>query len=52
MKFTPEQKQDIYELYMKEINDIAEECEWVTCLSPRDVVKILLRVVEKYTEEE
>lgn len=51
MKFTPEQKQEIYELYMKEVDEITEECDWVSCLTPRDVVKILLEVVEKYTEE-
>ena len=30
MKFTPEQKQRIYELYMKEVVAICEECDWVT----------------------
>lgn len=51
MKFTEEQKQEIYNLYMKEVDEICEDCEWVTHFTAKDVVRILLGVIEKYAEE-
>jgi len=52
MKFTVEQEQEIYNLYMKEVDEICEECDWVTSFTAKDVVRILLGVIEKYTEDE
>ena len=48
MKFTTEQRQEIYELYMKEVDKICEECDWVTHIGPKEIVKILLRIIENY----
>lgn len=47
MNFTPEQKQRIYELYMKEVDAICEECDWVTHFTPKDIIAILLNIIEK-----
>jgi hypothetical protein len=47
MKFTPEQRQKIYETYMKKVDEITEECDWVTHLSPKEIINILLNIVEK-----
>ena len=52
MKFTSEQRQEIYELYMKEVDEICEECDWVTHFEPKDIISILLRIVENYAQEE
>ena len=47
MKFTPEQRQKIYEAYMKKVDEITEEMDWVTHLSPKEIINILLNIIEK-----
>lgn len=47
MKFTQEQRQKIYEAYMKKVDEIAEECDWVTHFGPKEIINILLNIVEK-----
>lgn len=47
MKFTPEQRQKIYEAYMLKVDEITEECDWVTHLTPKEIINILLNIVEK-----
>jgi hypothetical protein len=40
-------KQELYDLYMKEITDIAEECDWVTHFGPEEIVNIIANILEK-----
>lgn len=40
-------KQELFDLYMKEVNDIAEECDWVTHIGPEEIVNIIANILEK-----
>jgi|GEM_PF-6902266 len=38
MKFTPQQKEEIYERYMKRIDEIADDLENKTHFSPKEII--------------
>jgi hypothetical protein len=46
MKFTPAQKEDIYEKYMTRIDVIADELENKVHFSPKEIITILLNIIE------
>lgn len=46
MKFTKEQKEEIYNKYMRKINEIADECDWKTNFAPKEIIEILLNIIE------
>ncbi len=46
MKFTKEQKEDIYEKYMKRIDEIADDLDDKTHFSPKEIIAILLHILE------
>lgn len=43
-------KQKTLELYMQEINEMAELMDWVDALSPGDVVRRVCSILERYPE--
>ena len=47
VKISPEQRQIIFEEYMKKVDHIAEECDWVTHIEPETLVNLVLNVVEE-----
>jgi hypothetical protein len=40
-------KQELYDLYMKEVTDIAEECDWITHFEPKTIVDIIANILER-----
>lgn len=49
MKFTKEQKEEIYEKYMKRIDEITDDLDDKVHFSPKEIITILLNIIE--TEE-
>lgn len=41
-------RKELYEEYMKEINLIADICDWKTHFNPREIVKIVADIIEKH----
>lgn len=46
MKFTKEQKENIHLKYIERIDRITEECDWKTNFSPKEIIEILLNIIE------
>lgn len=46
MKFTKEQKEDIYVKYMRVIDRISEDLEDKTQFSAKEIIYILLNIIE------
>jgi hypothetical protein len=39
-------REELYSLYMKEVDDICEECDWVTSFGPKEIVSIIAHILE------
>jgi hypothetical protein len=39
-------KEELYKLYMERVDDICEECDWVTHFGPEDIVRIISNIIE------
>ncbi len=39
-------KNALYELYMKKVNQIAEDCDWVTSFGPEEIVYMIANIIE------
>jgi len=46
MRFTPEQKEEIYNKYMDTIDRIADDLENKVHFSPKEIITILLNIIE------
>ena len=42
-------KQELYKLYMQEVNNIVDECDWVTHFTSEECVNIVSNILEKNT---
>lgn len=40
-------KQQLYELYMQEVENIANECEWKTHFTAEECVNMVVSILEK-----
>ena len=40
-------KEELYKLYMEEVNLIAEECDWVTHFGPEEIVNMIACILEE-----
>ena len=40
-------KEKLFELYMQEIDEISEVCDWKTHFEPEEIVSILAGILEK-----
>lgn len=40
-------KQKLLDIYLKEVNNIFEVCDWKTHLTPKEIVDILSELIEK-----
>jgi hypothetical protein len=40
----------LYELYMYQINEISEKCDWKSVFSPKEIVDIICNIVENHPE--
>lgn len=47
MKFTQEEKEEIYKTYMERVSRIFDENDWKTYLEPKEVVALVLESVEE-----
>jgi hypothetical protein len=39
-------REELYNIYMQQVEDIAEECDWVVRFEPRDIVNIISHILE------
>lgn len=39
-------KEALYELYMKKVNQIAEDCDWVASFGPEEIVNMIANILE------
>ena len=46
MKFTNQQKEDIYKKYIEHIDKISEDLENKTTFSAKEIIHILLNIIE------
>ena len=43
----------VYEEYMRRVNQIAEDCDWVTHIGPETLVNLVINIIEeKYNKEQ
>jgi len=42
-------REELYSLYMKDADDIFEECDWVTHLGPKDILNMICNILERNT---
>jgi len=40
-------RKKLYDLYMQEVNDICEVCDWKTNFGPEEIVDIICNIIEK-----
>lgn len=40
-------REELHKLYMKEVETICDECDWVTSFGPEDIVCIIAGIIEK-----
>lgn len=52
MKFTAQQKEDIYIKYMETVDKISDDLEDKTSFSPREIINILLHILETGSYDE
>jgi hypothetical protein len=38
--------EELYSLYMKQVNNICEECDWKTHFEPKEIVSIIVHILE------
>ena len=43
-------REELYSLYMKDADDIFEECDWVTHLGPKDILNMICNILERHTD--
>jgi hypothetical protein len=43
-------KQELYNLYMQQVEEIAEVCDWVTHFGPEEIVNMIANIIEKHPE--
>lgn len=39
-------REELFELYMKKVNQIAEDCDWVTSFGPEEIVNMIADILE------
>lgn len=39
-------RQKLYEVYMHKVDEIVEECDWVTSFGPREIVNLISQILE------
>ncbi len=39
-------KDELFELYMKWVNDVVEECDWKTSFGPKEIVHAIANILE------
>jgi hypothetical protein len=39
-------QEKLYDLYMDQVNEISETCDWVTTFGPRDIVAMIAVIIE------
>ena len=44
-------KQKLYELYMNEVEELCEVCDWVTHVGPEDIVHMICHIIERHSKE-
>ena len=44
-------RKQVYEEYMRRVDEIAEECDWVTSIGPETLVAIVISILENKTRE-
>jgi hypothetical protein len=46
-------RKEVYEEYMRRVNQIAEDCDWVTHISAETLVNLVISIIEeKYNKEQ
>jgi hypothetical protein len=40
-------KETLYKLYMEKVDQICEECDWVTHFGPKEIVDMISNIIEK-----
>jgi hypothetical protein len=46
-------RKEVYEEYMRRVNQIAEDCDWVTHIGPETLVNLVISIIEeKYNKEQ
>ena len=43
-------REELCSLYMRDADDIFEECDWVTHLGPKDIVNMICNILERHTD--
>ena len=43
-------REELFELYMKKVNQIAEDCDWVTSFGPEEIVNMIANILETNPE--
>jgi len=43
-------RKNLYKIYMKMVDDVAEELDWKTNFSPKEIVDMLSTILEKNPE--
>lgn len=41
-------REELYSLYMKEIDNICEVCDWKTHFEPKEIISIIAHILEKH----
>ena len=39
-------KEELFKLYMEKVNQIAEDCDWVTSFGPEEIVNMIANILE------
>lgn len=39
-------RDELYKLYMEKVNQIAEDCDWVTSFGPEEIVNMIANILE------
>jgi hypothetical protein len=39
-------KDELYKLYMEKVNQIAEDCDWITSFGPEEIVNMIANILE------
>ena len=46
-------REEVYEEYMRRVDQIAEDCDWVTHIGPHTLVNLVISIIEeKYNKEQ
>jgi hypothetical protein len=43
-------REKLHEMYMAKVNQIAEECDWVTSFGPQAIVNMIADIIESTPE--